>query len=126
MIVVFVATVAISLGTWLGAPTLAPILVGLAVGLVRPTHAARRAALAGLLSWGGVLAVAALRGDALGAFGSALGSAIGVPGSVIVLATLLYPTALASSAAWLAHLVSLRRFASFDPGAASGTTPPNT
>ena len=127
MIFCFVlTTVSTIVGTWLGAPTLAPIVVGLAAGLIRPVNAASRSALAGALAWGALLATSALRGDALGAFTATLGSAMGLPGWAIAVATLLYPAILASSAAWLGHLVSLRRFATFDPGTAPGTTPTNT
>jgi len=126
MIVVLIATIAIVLGTWLGVPIIAAIVVGLAVGFFRPRHAARRAALAGALAWGGVLVVAALRGDALGTFASTLGGAMGAPGWAIVLVTLLYPALLASSAAWLAQLVASGRLASIDPAAISGGGHPNT
>lgn len=126
MTVVLIATIAIVLGTWLGAPTLSAILVGLVVGFGWPLHAARRAALAGILAWGGVLVAAAMRGDTIVAFGNSLGGAMGVPGWVIVFATLLYPAMLASSAAWLAHLVSARRSTTIDPGAIPGGGHPNT
>ena len=62
MTVVLVGAAAIILGTWLGAPTLTPIVVGLVMGVAWPLHAARRAAAAGVLAWGGLLAAAALRG----------------------------------------------------------------
>ena len=126
MIVVIVASIAIGLGTWLGAPIIAPIVVGLAVGFLRPRYAARRAALAGALAWGGLLALAAVRGDALATFASTLGGAMGAPGWAIVLATLLYPALLASSAAWLAHVAASGRLASIDPAAISGVGHPNT
>ena len=125
MIVVLIATIAIVLGTWLGAPIISAIVVGLAVGFFRPRYAARRAALAGAVAWGGLLAVAAVRGDALGTFASTLGGAMGAPGWAIVLATLLYPALLASSAAWLAHLASAR-LSSIAPAAISGGGHPNS
>ena len=126
MIVVLIATIAIVLGTWLGLPIIAAIVVGLAVGFLRPRHAARRAALAGALAWGGLLVVAALRGDALGIFASTLGGAMGAPGWAIILVTLSYPALLASSAAWLAQVAASRRLASLEPGAISGGGHPNT
>jgi hypothetical protein len=126
MIVVLIATVAIVIGTWLGIPIIAAIVVGLAVGFVRPRHAARRVAVAGALAWGGLLAVAALRGDALGSFAFTLGGAMGAPGWAIILVTLLYPALLASSAAWLAQFAASARLSSIDPGAISGGGHPNT
>jgi hypothetical protein len=127
MIFCFVlSTVSIIVGTWLGAPILSPIVVGFAAGLIRPVNAASRSAIAGALAWGMLLATSTLRGDAIGTFTATLGGAMGLPGFVIVVATLLYPAILASSAAWLGHLVSLRRFATFGPGTAPGTTPTNT
>ena len=126
MMVILVATIAIVLGTWLGAPIIAPIVVGLAVGFVRPRHAARHAALAGVLAWGGLLALAALRGDVVGTFASTLGGAMGAPGWAIILATLLYPALLASSAAWLAHLASSGRTPTIDSGVTPRAGHPNT
>jgi hypothetical protein len=126
MIVVLIATIAIVLGTLLGVPIIAAIVVGLALGFFRPRHAARHAAIAGALAWGGVLAVGALRGDALGPFATTLGGAMGIPGWAIVLATLLYPALLASSAAWLAHVAASGRLASIYPGAIPGGGHPNT
>src|SRR5687767_6204933 len=119
MIVVLIATIAIVLGTWLGAPIIAAIVAGLAVGFLRPRRAARLAALAGALAWGGLLAVAALRGDALGSFASTLGGALGAPGWVVVLVTLLYPALLASSAAWVAQFAASARLTRIYPGAIS-------
>jgi len=125
MIVVLIATAAIILGTWLGAVTLAPIVVGLVIGFGWPGHASRRAAAAGFLAWSGLLLAAALRGDSLMTFSSTLGAAMGVPGWALFVATLLYPTVLASSAAWLAQLVSLsRRTEIVGPGAASRVSTP--
>jgi hypothetical protein len=126
MTVVLIAAIAIMLGTWLGAPIVAPITVGLALGFLRPRHAARRAALAGAVAWGCLLGVAAVRGDALGTFASTLGGAMGAPGWVVVLATLLYPAVLASSAAWLAHFAATGRLVSIEPGAIPGGGHPNT
>ena len=127
MIFCFVlSTVSIIVGTWLGAPLLSPIVVGLAAGLIRPVNAASRSALAGALAWGGLLATSAVRGDAIGPFTATLGGAMGLPGWAIVVATLLYPALLASSAAWFGHLVSPRRFATFDPGTAPATPPTNS
>ena len=126
MIILLIATMAIVLGTWVGVPILAAVVVGLAVGFFHPRYAPRRAALAGALAWGGLLGVAALRGDALGAFASTLGGALGTPGWAIVLVTFLYPALLASSAAWLAQFAASGRPASIDPGAISGGGHPNT
>ncbi len=125
MIVVLLASIAIVLGTWLGAPTIAPIVIGLAIGMFRPRYSARRAAMAGVLAWGGVLAVAAVRGDAVGTFAATLGGAMGAPGWAIVLATLLYPAILASSAAWLAQLASNGRVPTIDSAAIPGAGHPN-
>jgi hypothetical protein len=109
MIIVLAGALAIVLGTVFGAPTLTPIMVGIVIGLAWPRRAARVAAAAGATAWGALLAVALLRGGAIGTLANTLGGAMGVPGVVLFLATLLYPAILAASAAWLAHLVSWRR-----------------
>lgn len=106
---VMAGALAIVLGTVFGAPTLTPIMVGIVIGLAWPRRAARVAAAAGATAWGALLAVALLRGGAIGTLANTLGGAMGVPGVVLFLATLLYPAILAASAAWLAHLVSWRR-----------------
>jgi hypothetical protein len=98
----------ILLGTWLGFPTLAPVLVGVAMGVTVPM-AARRAALAGVIAWGGVLLAAMLRGDNIAGLSRTLGGAMGVPSWLLLVVTLLYPAILAASAAWLASLAA-RRF----------------
>ena len=116
MILILAGMAAIGLGTWLGAPMPAPIIVGALMGLGWPARSARRAAVAGALAWGGLLLVALARGDALGALTRTLGDAMGVPAWALVVATLSYPAILASSAAWLAHLVSPRRSMTIDPG----------
>lgn len=126
MIVVLVAAIGILFGTWLGAPIIAPIVVGLAVGFLRPRQAAGRAAMAGALAWGAALLMAAARGDVVGPFASTLGGAMGAPGWTIVLATMLYPALLASSAAWLAHLASRGRATTIDSAAIPGAGHPNT
>ena len=105
MMAVLLGMASIVLGTWFGAPTLTPVVVGLAMGVLVRVTPARRAALAGVLGWGGLLLVAALRGDHVGALSTTLGGALGVPSLVVVLVTLLYPSILAASAAWLGHLV---------------------
>jgi hypothetical protein len=69
------------------------------------------------LAWGGLLVAAALRGDALTTLSATLGAAMDLPGWVLFIVTLLYPAVLASSAAWLAHLVSPRHTPSIHPGA---------
>lgn len=109
MIMVIAGALAIVLGTVFGAPTLTPIMVGIVIGLAWPRRAARVAAAAGATAWGALLAVALLRGGAIGTLATTLGGAMGVPGVVLFLATLLYPAILAASAAWLAQLVSWRR-----------------
>ena len=109
MIIVLAGALAIVLGTVFGAPTLTPIMVGIVIGLAWPRRAARVAAAAGATAWGALLAVALLQGGAIGTLATTLGGAMGVPGVVLFLATLLYPAILAASAAWLAHLVSWRR-----------------
>ena len=109
MIIALAGALLIALGTTLGAPTLTPIMVGIVIGLAWPRRAARVAAAAGALAWGALLVVALLRGGAIGTLASTLGGAMGVPGVVLFLATLLYPAILAASAAWLAQLVSWRR-----------------
>lgn len=126
MILILTGVAAIALGTWLGAPLLSPILVGAVIGLGWPTGAARRAAIAGMLAWGGLLLVALVRGDALGAFTRTLGGAMGVPAWALFVVTLLYPAILSSSAAWLAHLVSPRRSTTFDQGATARAGHPTT
>jgi hypothetical protein len=110
VISVFIGMAAIVIGTWLGAPTLAPIVVGVVLGVALSVNTARRAALAGVLAWSGLLLVAALRGDEIGALARTLGAAMGVPSWAFVLVTLLYPAILAASAAWLSHLAARRRF----------------
>lgn len=126
MMIILAGMAAIVLGTWTGAPLLSPILVGVVMGLGWPTHAARLAAVAGLLAWGGLLLAALARGDALGAFSTTLGDAMGIPAWALFLATLLYPAILAASAAWLAHLVSPRRSTTFDQGATARAGHPTT
>ena len=116
MILVLAAMAAIIVGTWLGAPVLAPVLVGIAIGFGWPAGAAWRAALAGALAWGGLLLAATARGSAVGALGATLGGAMGLPAWALFIATLLYPAILAASAAWLAHLVSPRRTRSIATG----------
>jgi hypothetical protein len=107
MMSILLATAAILAGTWAGFPTLTPIVVGLVMGAIVP-FAARRAALAGVLAWGGVLLAGALRGDRIGTLGTTLGGAVGVPSPVLFLVTLLYPAILAASAAWVSSLVVRR------------------
>jgi uncharacterized membrane protein YjjB (DUF3815 family) len=109
MTILLAGTVALVIGTWLGFPTLAAITVGLAIGLAWPLRAVRAAAAAGFLAWTVLLLMATLRGDAMATLAGSLGAAMGVPGWALFVATLLYPTVLAASAAWLAHLVSPRR-----------------
>lgn len=114
---------AILVGTWIGAPTLTPILVGALTGLMVRDNPARRAALAGLLAWAGILLFATLRGDHTGALSKTLGGAMGVPAWAIVIVTLLYPTILAASAAWLSHLAARKLLPSIDGSRAREITP---
>ena len=123
MTILMAGTVALILGTWLGFPTLAAIIVGGAIGLAWPQRAVRAAAAAGCLAWTVLLLMAALRGDAMGTLAGSLGAAMGVPGWALFVATLLYPTVLAASAAWLAHLVSPRRLTFVNPGASAPNQP---
>jgi hypothetical protein len=97
----------ILLGTWLAFPTLAPVIVGLVMGFTTPMPA-RRAALAGVVAWGGVLVAAMLRGDHIAGLSRTLGGAMGVPSWVLLIVTLLYPAILAASAAWLASRAARR------------------
>jgi hypothetical protein len=123
MISVLLGMAAIVIGTGLGAPTMTPIVVGLAMGFLLHANPARRAALAGVLAWATVLLGRAVRGDEIGALSKTLGGAMGVPSWAIVVLTLLYPAILASSAAWLAHLAVRRRVPSIGGSAAREITP---
>ena len=93
------------------------------MGLMIPNTPARRAALAGVLAWAGILLFATLRGDATGALSRTLGGAMGVPSWAIVLVTLLYPAILAASAAWLSHRAARRLLPSIDGSVAREITP---
>jgi hypothetical protein len=120
-VTILLGAAAIIAGTGLQAPVLAPLLTGVGIGFLRPLFAARAAALAALVAWGGLLLLAVARGDALGALSSTLGAAMGVPAWALFAATLLFPALLASSAAWLASLVSPRRSATIQPAAGPPT-----
>jgi hypothetical protein len=109
MMVILAGMAAITLGTWIGAPALSPVVVGLAIGLGAPSGAAWRAALAAALAWGALLLTAVARGNVIGTLGATLGGAMGIPAWALFVATLLFPAILAASAAWLAHLVPPRR-----------------
>jgi hypothetical protein len=117
------AIAAMLAGTWIGAPTVTPLLVGALMGLMVRENPARRAALAGMLSWAAILLFATFRGDATGALAGTLGGAMGAPSWAIVVVTLLYPTILAASAAWLSHLVARRLIPSVGGRPARGITP---
>lgn len=108
MMAIVSGILAMLVGTWFGAPTLTPILVGLGFGATIASRPARRAALAAFIAWAGLLIIALARGDALGALGTTLGAGMGIPGWALFMATLLYPAILASSAAWIAHLLTSR------------------
>lgn len=123
MISVLLGVAAIVAGTWFGAPTLTPILVGGVIGFVLQQAPARRAALAGILAWAGILLLKGLRGDEIGALSRTLGGAMGVPSWAVVLVTLLYPAILAASAAWLTHLAARRFFPSIRGAAVRGIPP---
>lgn len=120
MTALITALVIILGGTWLGAPTLAALAGGIAVGLLWPGRAARTAAAAGVIAWGGVLLVSSLRGAPVLELGGKLGGAMGLPTWAPLIATLLYPAILAASAAWLAQLASPRR-RTYDPRAGQFT-----
>jgi hypothetical protein len=115
MIGVLPGVVAMLLGTWLGWPTLTPIVAGAAMGVLLSVNAARQAALAGALAWGGVLVVSMLQGNSVDALGKTLGGAMGIPSWLLVLVTLLYPAILAASAAWLAQLAARRAWPARHP-----------
>jgi hypothetical protein len=100
----------IALTTWFGAPTLGPILTGFMIGLAWPARAVRSAAAAALIAWGGLLLYGWVRGTDVPALALSLGAAMSLPGWALVAATLLYPTILAASAAWLGHVVTPRQF----------------
>lgn len=102
--------VLIAAATWFGAPTLGPILAGFLIGLAWPERAVRSAAAAALVAWGGLLLYGWLRGTDVPALASSLGAAMSLPGWAPVAATLLYPVVLATSAAWLGHVVTPRQF----------------
>jgi hypothetical protein len=108
MMSVLLAIAAMLAGTWIGAPTLTPILVGASMGVMIRDNPARQGALAGLLAWAGVLLFATFRGDATGALARTLGGAMGVPSWAIVVVTVFYPAILAASAARLSNLVARR------------------
>ena len=126
MIGVLPGVVAMLLGTWLGWPTLTPIVAGAAMGVLLSVNAARQAALAGALAWGGVLVVSVLQGNSVGALGKTLGGAIGIPSWLLVLVTLLYPAILAASAAWLAQLAARRAWPSRRPTLTPARSTPPT
>jgi len=114
MIVILLGALAMVLGTVLSAPTLTAIIVGAAIGYFRPVRAARNAAAAAALAWGGLLVVAAIRGGAIGSLSGKLGEILGMPGVVMIAVTLLYPAVLASAAAWLAAAIRAMRGEAID------------
>lgn len=109
MIVILLGALAIMAGTYAGAPTLSPVLVGAAIGVRGPARPGLHAAAAGSLAWAAWLLVAALRGDALGTLAGALGASMRVPGWVLFALTLVYPALLSACSAVLGYLVSPRR-----------------
>jgi hypothetical protein len=106
--IVVIGAVAVALGTWFAFPTAAPIVVGAGIGLTRVRRPAAHAALAGLAGWGSLLALALLRGDALGILVTRLSGAMDIPAWSLPIATLAYPALLAGSAAWLSRILSPR------------------
>jgi hypothetical protein len=126
MRVILAGAAVIIAGTWLGFPTLTPIVAGLVIGLGWPRRAAKWSMLAGVIAWGGLLLAAAVRGDAIGALGTTLGSAMGLPGWALFLATLLYPAILAASAGWLASVTSPFRNSSITAGTLFARGPSHT
>ena len=109
MIVILLGAVAIVLGTVLGSSTFSAIIVGAAIGYLRPVRAARYAFGAGALGWGGLLLFAAIRSGEIGSLTGKLGEILGLPGIVMVVVTLLYPAVLAGSAAWLVAAIRTMR-----------------
>jgi hypothetical protein len=94
--------------TVLGFPVVAPIAGGVAIGLAWPQRGSRNAAVAGLVAWGALLAMASTQGS-LSLTMTRLGGAMGLAPWGPLLATLVYPAVLAASAAWIAGLLSPRR-----------------
>lgn len=123
MISVLFGMAAILLGTWLGMPTLAPIVTGLVMGFVVTTPT-RKAALAGALAWGGVLLAGVVRGDAIQALSETLGGAMGVPSWAVIVLTVVYPAILAASAAWLSFMIRSRFFLMSGTGTSFGNRTP--
>lgn len=123
---ILVGALAIAIGTWLGAPIVTPIVVGIALGLLWPGRAARSAAVAAAAAWGGLLLLAAVRGDAIAALGDSLGAAMGLPGWALAMTTVCYPALLAASAAWLGQLVTPRRPVLTVAGGLPGRGPSNS
>jgi hypothetical protein len=109
MIVAFGA-ILIAACTWFGAPTLGPILAGFMIGLAWPDRSVRSAGAAALIAWGALLLYGWIRGTDLVALSSSLGQAMSLPSWALVVATLLYPVALATSAAWIGHVITPRQF----------------
>lgn len=117
MIAVLLGILVMVIGTWFGAPTLAALLIGAAIGVARLSQPARKSGLAAFIAWACLLLVALVRGDALGLLSTTLGAGMGIPGWAVFAATLLYPAILASSAAWIAHLLSSRGARAANAGA---------
>ena len=109
MTVILIGAVAIALGTVLGSSTFSAIIVGAAIGYLRPVRAARYAFGAGAIGWGGLLLVAAIRSGEIGALTGKLGEVLGLPGIVMVVVTILYPAVLAGSAAWVFSAIRTMR-----------------
>ena len=111
MIVLHVAwaTLVLLLTTSWGMPTVGPVVVGALCGLVLARKGPRVAATSAILSWGGLLAFGVVRGQPIGEVAGKLGSIMGVPGTALLLLTVLYPAVLSTTAAYLAAQVSPMR-----------------
>jgi hypothetical protein len=97
--VLLAATVAMAAGTWLAGWMAVP-LVGIAYGLIR--HQERsvewKAALAGAVAWGALLAVQSLHGDVIRT-AAAIGGVFSLGGIPFLLLTLAFAALLAGAAA---------------------------
>lgn len=97
---VLILSIVLALGTVLLAWWIVP-MIGVGYGVVM--HRARRpgleAAVAGAVAWGGYLGALSIGGAPVGAFGGKLAGAMGLPGAVPYIATLLFPALLAGLAA---------------------------
>ena len=102
-----IVAVVIALGTVLVGWWTVPI-VGALYGLLTPgsKRPGLTAAGAGVVAWGGYLAIAAVTGSPIGAFGNQLAQAMQLPGWAPLTATMLFPAILAGSAGVLGAALS--------------------